>query len=193
MHGRFVTTKKGGSNCRRNGRGERRFGNAVLTRNRVSWKRVWRLPLPDGSERRKLICVGTRITRRATCVCSTHISPSGRRKHKRQIRKVARVVTPWVRNNRPVVLMGDFNVEPGSRHLNRIYNPIHEGRSSGVFREVDGRWQNNKRCRCGESTSGSRKIDYIFVSGRHWRGLRGDATHSPVSDHDPLRGKARKR
>jgi endonuclease/exonuclease/phosphatase family metal-dependent hydrolase len=185
MRGRFVVTKRGGSNCRRNRRGKRRFGNAVLTRGRISWTRVRRLPRPDGTEVRKLLCVQTRMLRRATRVCSTHISPDGRAKQRAQIRRVARTVTPWVRNGRPVVLMGDFNVEPDSRPLNRIYNPRHPGRSRGVFQEVD---ETFLRCRCGEDTHGSRKIDYVFVSGPHFRRLDGDATHSGISDHDPLRG-----
>jgi endonuclease/exonuclease/phosphatase family metal-dependent hydrolase len=185
MRGRFVVTKRGGSDCRRNRHGKRLFGNAVLTRGRITWKRVRRLPRPDGTEVRKLLCVQTRILRRATRVCSTHISPEGQAKQRAQIRRVARTVTPWVRNGRPVVLMGDFNVEPDSRPLNRIYNPRHPGTSRGVFQEVD---ETFLHCRCGEDTQGSRKIDYVFVSGRHFRRLDGDATHSDISDHDPVRG-----
>jgi endonuclease/exonuclease/phosphatase family metal-dependent hydrolase len=184
MRGRFVVTKRGGSNCRRNRRARRLFGNAVLTRGRITWKRVRRLPRPDGTEVRKMLCVQTRLLRRATRVCSTHISPVGQAKQRRQIRRVARTVTPWVLNRRPVVLMGDFNVEPDGRPLNRIYNPRHPGTSRGVFQEVDEWWN----CRCGEDTQGSRKIDYVFVSGRHFRRLEGDATHSDISDHDPVRG-----
>jgi endonuclease/exonuclease/phosphatase family metal-dependent hydrolase len=185
MRGRFVVTKRGGSDCRRNRHGKRLYGNAVLTRWRISWKRVRRLPRPDGTEVRKMLCVETRVLRRATRVCSTHISPEGHAKQRAQIRRVARTVTPWVRNGRPVVLMGDFNVEPDSRPLNRIYNPRHPGTSRGVFQEVDEGWFH---CRCGEDTQGSRKIDNVFVSGRHFRRLDGNATHSDISDHDPVRG-----
>jgi hypothetical protein len=28
----------------------------------------------------------------------------------------------------------------------------------------------------------------VFVSGRHFRRLDGNATHSDISDHDPVRG-----
>jgi endonuclease/exonuclease/phosphatase family metal-dependent hydrolase len=177
MRGRFVVAKRSGNNCR----GNRLFGNAVLTRRRITWTRRWRLPRPDGREVRRLLCVQTRMLRRRTRVCSTHISPTERAKKRRQIRKVARTVTPWVRNGRPVVLMGDFNVEPPSRPLDRIY---------GVFREAD---EGRTRCRCGEPTSGTRKLDYVFLSARHFRRRWGDATHSDVSDHDPLRGKAARR
>jgi endonuclease/exonuclease/phosphatase family metal-dependent hydrolase len=185
MRGRFVVTKRGGSDCRRNRHGKRLYGNAVLTRSRITWKRVRRLPRPDGTEVRKMLCVQARILRRATRVCSTHISPEGQAKQRAQIRRVARTVTPWARHGSPVVLMGDFNVEPGSQLLNRIYNPRHPGTSRGVFQEVD---ETFLHCRCGEDTQGSRKIDYVFVSGRHFRRLDGDATHSDISDHDPLRG-----
>jgi endonuclease/exonuclease/phosphatase family metal-dependent hydrolase len=185
MRGRFVVTKRGGSDCRRNRHGKRLYGNAVLTRRRITWKRVRRLPRPDGTEVRKMLCAQTRILRRATRVCSTHISSEGQAKQRAQIRRVARTVTPWVRNGTPVVLMGDFNVEPDSRPLNRIYNPRHPGTSRGVFQEVD---ETFLHCRCGEDTQGSRKIDYVFVSGRHFRRLDGNATHSDISDHDPVRG-----
>ena len=185
MRGRFVVTKRGGSFCGRNRHGKRLFGNAVLTRRRITWKKVRKLPRPDGTERRKILCVQTRILRRATRVCSTHISPEGRRKQRAQIRRVARTVTPWVRNGRPVVLMGDFNVEPNSRPLDSIYNPRHWGGGRGVFQEVD---EGILHCRCGESTNGDRKIDDVFLSGRHFRRLDGDATHSDISDHDPVRG-----
>lgn len=112
MRGRFVVTKRGGSDCRRNRRGKRLFGNAVLTRKRITWRRVRRLPRPDGTEVRKMLCVQARILRRATRVCSTHISPEGQAGQRAQIRRVARTVTPWVRRGRPVVLMGDSTSSP---------------------------------------------------------------------------------
>ena len=184
MRGRFVVTKRGGSYCGRNRHGRRLYGNAVLTRRRITWKKVRPLPRPDGTERRKILCVQTRILRRATRVCSTHISHVDENQGA-QIRRVARTVTPWVRNGRPVVLMGDFNVEPHSQPLDRIYSPRHLGGGHGVFQEVD---EGILHCRCGESTGGDSKIDYVFVSARHFRRLEGDATDSGISDHAPVRG-----
>jgi hypothetical protein len=68
-----------------------------------------------------------------------------------------------------------------------MYAPGHGGGSFGVFQEVD---EGPDYCRCGESTLGSRKIDYVFLSAAHWWSLWGNATHSDYSDHDPLRGSA---
>ena len=183
MRGRFAVTRTGVANCG----GNEEFGIAVLTRNAITWVRRWSLPSP-GDEARKLLCVTTRIGRRATRVCSTHITTGDHPRYQnREIRKVKRIVTPWVENGRPVVLMGDFNVVPTNNKLDRIYSPGHGGGSFGVFQEVD---EGPDYCRCGESTLGSRKIDYVFLSAAHWRSLWGNATHSDYSDHDPLRGKA---
>jgi Endonuclease/Exonuclease/phosphatase family len=182
MRGRFVVTKRGGSFCGHRPGQPQLYGNAVLTRSRITSTRRWRLPDPDGTEVRKLLCVQARLLRRrGTRVCTTHISPEGGVKKRRQVRKVARTVRPWVRGGRPVALMGDFNLQPRSRPLGRIY---------GTFREVD---EGRTRCRCGESTSGDRKIDYVFLSARHFSRRWGDATHSDISDHDPRRGKAARR
>jgi endonuclease/exonuclease/phosphatase family metal-dependent hydrolase len=183
MRGRFAVTRTGVESCG----GSEEFGIAVLTRNPISWARRWSLPSP-GEETRKLLCVTTRMARRATRVCSTHITTADHPGYQnREIRKVKRIVTPWVKNGRPVVLMGDFNVVPTDDKLDRIYGPRHGEGSFGVFQEVD---EGGDHCRCGESTHGSRKIDYVFLSARHWRSLWGNATHSDYSDHDPLRGKA---
>jgi endonuclease/exonuclease/phosphatase family metal-dependent hydrolase len=179
MHGRFTVAKFGGSNCR----GSVLYGNAVLTRNRITWSRAWSLPRPDGTETRKLLCVQARLLgRRRTRICTTHLSPEGRGNKRRQLRVVVRKVVPWALHGRPVVLMGDFNIGPRRGLMDRVYGP---------FREVD---EGGTRCRCGESTSSAgTKIDYIFVSARRFNRRWGDATHSGISDHDPVRGKAGRR
>ena len=192
MRGRFVATKTRANDCPVVG-GRPRFGNAVLTRNPILWARSWPLPHRDGSasapEIRKLLCVTTSIAGFHKRVCSTHITNTGRRRKNAQIRKVTRIVTPWVRRG-PVVVMGDFNVIPTNHALDRLYSPNHGGGASGRFQEAD---ESAFHCRCGESTSGSRKIDYIFLSNRHWNAPSANATHSDVSDHDPLRGSVARR
>jgi endonuclease/exonuclease/phosphatase family metal-dependent hydrolase len=159
-----------------------RFGNAVLTVHRITARKSWALKHDPGEEVRRLLCVTTRVASRRTRVCSVHIeTASDRAEQRAQIREVTRRVTRHGRRGAPVVLMGDFNVEPPDPLLDRLYRR---------FREVD---QGRPPCRCGESTAGSRKIDYIFVNRRRWKRVWGDATHSPYSDHDPLRGRARRR
>lgn len=158
-----------------------RFGNAVLTVNPITASRAWTLEHDAGEEARKLLCVRTRIAARASRVCSTHVTTGSDRADQRpQLREVTRRVSRYARNGVPVVLMGDLNVEPGDGLLNRLYRR---------FKEAD---QGRPPCRCGESTNGDRKIDYIFFSRRHWKGIGGDATFSDHSDHDPLRGRARR-
>ena len=158
-----------------------KFGNAVLTTNRITGSSAWRLRGDPGEEVRKLLCVRTRVAgRRRTRVCSTHIETSSDRGDQRaQIREVTNRVSRYSRNGVPVVLMGDFNVTPGDRLLNRLYRR---------FKETD----QFQPCSCHEATIGSSKLDYIFFSRRHWKGIRGDATFSDHSDHDPLRGWARR-
>jgi endonuclease/exonuclease/phosphatase family metal-dependent hydrolase len=157
-----------------------RFGNAVLTVNPITASSAWALEHDAGEEARKLLCVGTRVAGRRSRVCSTHITTASDRADQRpQIREVTNRVSRYARNGVPVVLMGDLNVEPGDGLLDRLYRR---------FKEAD---QGRPPCRCGESTSGTRKVDYVFFSRRHWKGIRGDATFSDHSDHDPLRGWAR--
>jgi endonuclease/exonuclease/phosphatase family metal-dependent hydrolase len=102
----------------------------------------------------------------------------------------------YIENGKAVVLMGDFNVEPPEPPLDVIYHSqiFADEFGFGRFKEVDQddtRWmyQGSPPCRCGEPTSGEvRKLDYIFLSGGHWKVVDGDATHSDYSDHQPLRG-----
>ena len=179
MHGRFAVTERERNNCE-----PRTFGIAVLTRPSIDWTGRWRLP-SSGSETRRLLCVGVDMGRMVR-ICSTHITHADGKDG--QIRKVKRVVEPWVARGIPVVLMGDFNVEPDDDRLDRIYRARYGGGAHGLFEEVERTDGDDPPCRCGESTHGDRKIDYIFLSGGHWRGVGGDATFSEHSDHDPLRG-----
>jgi endonuclease/exonuclease/phosphatase family metal-dependent hydrolase len=157
------------------------FGNAVLTVNRITATGAWRLKRDPGEPVRTLLCVRTRLAGRRSRVCGTHIATASHRAdQRRQIKEVTTRVSRYARSGTPVVLMGDFNVEPGDRLLNRLYRR---------FEEAD---QGRPPCRCGESTRGSRKIDYIFFSRRHWKRVGGNATRSEHSDHDPLRGWARR-
>ena len=183
MRGTWFQTKGSGNDCPGD-----HYGIGVLTRSPVWGRKRVKLPNTGQSERRKLGCVTTTIRSHRARVCTTHIAPKGNGPRARQIRKVARTVNPWVRDGTPVVVMGDFNATPFYGPLDRIYSrayPLGRGR----FKEVDG----PNGCRCGEATHSGGKIDYIFLSARHFRKVRGNATHTSVSDHVPLRGSARLR
>lgn len=182
LRGTWVQTKGSANDCPGD-----HYGIGVLTRNRITGRKVVKLPNTGQTERRKLLCATTTIRGRRSRVCTTHIARDGAGPRARQIRKVAATANPWVRNGTPVVLMGDFNATPYYGPLDRIYSMAYPwGR--GRFKEADSR----DACRgCGEATHGNGKIDYIFLSGRHFSKVRGNATHSDFSDHDPLRGSAR--
>ena len=181
MRGRWVLTNATDHDC-----DGHRFGNGVLVRGEVLRSRSWALPFPE-DETRKLVCVATRFGGRRTDVCSTHITNG---KHKNaQVRRVARIVTPWVRAGRPVVVMGDFNVTPTDDRLDRLYVESLGLGADGVFQEADAGHGEGRPCRCGESTHDSgRKLDYIFLSAPQWRWVSADATTSDHSDHDPIHG-----
>ena len=161
------------------------FGNAILTRNAITETDSISLA-ESGAETRKLVCGLTEIASRATRACSVHIDTDPTIAGT-QIRQVRDKVNYYIENGKAVVLMGDFNVEPPDYQLDPLYHSqiFADEFGFGRFKEVD---QGDPACRCGESTSGTHKYDYIFLSGGHWKIVDGDATSSNYSDHDPLRG-----
>lgn len=200
MDGRFATAKANEGNCEN----DSDFGNAVLTRepitNDAGDQIAFPLPMPeDSGEVRTLLCVDTPLRGKAIKACSVHISTDGDRRAA-QVPVVAGIVNGFVNAGLPVILGGDFNATPEDEVLDALYN--HHG-GTGRFREVDEtdfanagilcRDAFEDTCRSGEGTHpgvlGDSKIDYIFVSD-DFASLDADATTSPVSDHDPLRGTA---
>jgi endonuclease/exonuclease/phosphatase family metal-dependent hydrolase len=171
--------------------GARRFGNALFSKQTILMEpSATSLPKTQNTpETRKLWCMVVDL-HRDTVYCTVHITAYDADQDA-QIARVANTVNQWVDSGTPVVLMGDFNVEPSDNRLDRIYHSALGGGATGRFEEVDQHHDmSTARCRCGESTLGSRKIDYIFVSARDFYSLDGDATSSSYSDHDPLRGSA---
>jgi endonuclease/exonuclease/phosphatase family metal-dependent hydrolase len=200
MNGRFATAKANEGNCEN----DSNFGNAVLTRqpitNDADDQIAFPLPLPeDSGEVRTLLCVDTPLRGKAIKACSVHLSTDGDRRAE-QVPAVAEIVNGFIDTGLPVLIGGDFNASPGDDVLDALYD--HHG-GTGRFREVDEtdfaeasffcRETFEDSCRSGEGTYpgflGDRKIDYIFVS-EDFASLDADATTSPVSDHDPLRGTA---
>jgi endonuclease/exonuclease/phosphatase family metal-dependent hydrolase len=196
MGSRFVTTRylsaptsSSGINCNVYDN-DRRFGNALFSRQTILMEpSATSLPKTQNTaETRKLWCMVVDLSR-DTVYCSVHITNYDA-DIDAQIARVASTVNQWVDSGTPVVLMGDFNVTPNDDRLDRIYNSALGGGATGRFEEVDEYNGSTTRCRCGESTHGDRKIDYIFVSARDFYSPDGDATSSSYSDHDPLRGSA---
>jgi endonuclease/exonuclease/phosphatase family metal-dependent hydrolase len=169
------------------------FGNALFVRHKVLLgPTVYDLPYPHHGEVRRMICAVTDEPR-DTVFCTTHIS-NVEAYQDAQIKRVRDIVDPWGHDGLPIVLMGDFNVEPLDWRLDRIYDPDHAF-GTGRFQEVDEN-QCGTQLRCGEPTwtspkTGERKkLDYIFVNRNPWRAVSGDAGPSIYSDHDVLRGSA---
>jgi endonuclease/exonuclease/phosphatase family metal-dependent hydrolase len=204
MNGRFATAKAAEGNCENTSN----YGNAVLTRQPITNdgddQIAFPLPLPEETgEVRTLLCVDTPLRGRAIKACSVHLSP-GDGKQGPQAAAVADVVNDFVDAGIPVLIGGDLNVEPDHDALDVLYD--HHG-GTGRFREVDetdweqfGDFANHCRelyehsCRTGEATFDNLllpdpKIDYIFLT-EDFAALEADATTSPHSDHDPLRGSA---
>jgi endonuclease/exonuclease/phosphatase family metal-dependent hydrolase len=188
-----------------------RFGLVILAKGgpgtiNNSSREVTYLPNPAGGEARILLCGRASVTGRSVRACDTHIDFVGDDAQQ----QVAAVAAKTGSYTDPVVLAGDFNLEPQDTRLNPIYD--HSG-GTGIFQEVD---ENDTsyftsgcagldRCRSGEPTetvtpaceaSGgatkTAKIDYIFVSAAAFTTVRGDAAACTVgmSDHHLLRGAA---
>ena len=176
--------------CFQDGR-EHNYGNAILVRAPIlaGSEDINYLSGTDSTnEHRALICVTADLPT-DTRFCSTHISPSFTT---RQIADVATIVDGY---SSPVVLMGDFNVEPDEDPLDPIYSgALFDGGATGRFEEADQDTpccgNDNPPCRCGADTGGTRKIDYIFFTRVHFRQVEGFPADAVTdSDHHILRGR----
>jgi endonuclease/exonuclease/phosphatase family metal-dependent hydrolase len=188
MHGHWTTTHSSPSN---NCQNDDRYGNVILSSVPISGEQEWSLPHPGTAETRKLSCVSVALAR-ATKVCVTHIAAGDDRIKRDQIKTVSDVVN-GLRANNAVVIGGDFNVKPDNDALDSLYISRYGGGASGHFDEVDAcEARTTQSSSCNEGTHDARlatdpKIDYLFVSDADFNVVSGDATHSDISDHDPLR------
>jgi endonuclease/exonuclease/phosphatase family metal-dependent hydrolase len=139
-----------------------RYGNAILVRAAgVDTLGSWPLPNPAGGETRRLMCVSVR----RVAVCVTHIAPVPGN-IAAQVDTVAAVLSGL--GDRPVLLGGDFNTDPGDARLNPLYRTCY---SPGT-----------------EHTFPKHKLDYVFLSRGHWADPRAstlDAANG-LSDHRAL-------
>ncbi len=193
---------------------DRRFGLAIFSKGAGSivagTRSVTFLPEAPAkdTEDRILLCARAGLDARVVRACNTHIDPSDAATAV-QVPEVAKLVEAGRQAGEPVVLAGDFNQVPGHADMNTLYN--HGTSSTGRFQEVD---ENDKehftavdcpqtadRCRSGEATAsptcsshttGTAKIDYVFLSYEWFKTVRGDALPCPpgMSDHHLLRGAA---
>jgi endonuclease/exonuclease/phosphatase (EEP) superfamily protein YafD len=103
-----------------------------------------------------------------------------------QVSAVASRVNPYFSTS-GVLVGGDFNTDPWNSRMNPMYSSCYSG-GTGIFYEADssGCSRTIQNSTYNETTSGSRKIDYVFLSGSDWSSRSADATYALHSDHDPL-------
>jgi endonuclease/exonuclease/phosphatase family metal-dependent hydrolase len=171
------------------------YGIAILLKTvNYSFVGSWWLPESDrpSDEDRKLMCLKTSDTGGGTqplVACVTHIDPDSA-VYDNQIQAVADHVRPlWTGNH--VMVGGDFNVTPKAWQINPMYETYYSPAGTGIFNEADAPSSFNRNTdgtetSNNESTDGSKKIDYIFLSRFDFTNYSADATYALHSDHDPL-------
>lgn len=150
-------------------RGVGRYGNVLLTRHPVVDQRLHDLSFV-GKEPRGLVDVTLDVNGETCRVAATHL---GLRFAERR-RQIERIVTLLVDDERPAVLMGDFNVWFGSRALVPLFDIGFRQRPLRSFPT----WSIPLLA-----------LDRVLVRGfsaprRHWRYDRPPAQHA--SDHFPV-------
>lgn len=209
-HAAFSATTTGGRCDRHDTAHGRKFGNALFSKRALlegpTGGAVETYDLgganrsADGVPRHyQLLCAETELRSRPATACVTHLRADSPSVRDAQARKAAGLVRRFA-GSRPTVLAGDLNVEPRTRQAGYFYG--HSG-GDGVFQEADendrahrsGWPRDAARGRAGEPTfRETKKIDYVFLSDRHFRRVSGDAASrhpSPISDHSLYRAAAR--
>ncbi|MBN0047439.1 VCBS repeat-containing protein [Streptomyces actuosus] len=178
------------------------YGVAVLTKGVVTDAAVLDLTVGGESEPVKVPCVKTWTQYRAGWGCSVHLYWNDATLRDQEAVKLAAQARQWEDEGLPVVLGGDFNSTPRSKVASEFYEPGIDDGGMGTFREADETDQDyflsdpcsagRTRCRSGEPTFGTSKIDYLFFSARHFTGAKADvlSQDTAVSDHRLLRGAA---
>ncbi|MFF3765845.1 FG-GAP-like repeat-containing protein [Streptomyces sp. NPDC001922] len=198
FQGLFTETLSGDANiC-----GGSDYGVAVLVKGPLSDTKVLDLTVGGESEPIKVPCVKSSLQGRANWACSVHLYWGEEEYRNAEARALAAQAKQWEDSGVPVVLAGDFNNRPRATALSSFYDRgINDG-GQGTFTEADETDKDHfdpaactaatRRCRSGEPTFGERKIDYVFLSSRYVKGLKGDALplDPKVSDHRMLRAAA---
>ncbi|MGW1146755.1 FG-GAP-like repeat-containing protein [Streptomyces sp. NPDC002454] len=199
FHGLFTTTLSGRANvC-----GGADYGVAILVKGSITETRELDLTVGGETEPIKVPCVKSYTQSRANWACSVHLYWSDAVLREREAALLAAQARQWIDAGTPVVLGGDFNGSPRSKMASSFYEPgINDG-GQGDFVEADEtdrdhfvadpcRTDGRARCRSGEPTFGSTKIDYLFLSAHHFKGAKAEVLPQDprVSDHRPVRGAA---
>ncbi|WP_049716206.1 FG-GAP-like repeat-containing protein [Streptomyces caatingaensis] len=178
------------------------YGMAVLAKGPVTETKVLDLTVGGENEPIRSPCVKNYVQSRVNWACSVHLYwESGDTRRKAEARKLAAQAAEWQNAGIPVVLGGDFNDQPRSASLSAFYDTGIGDGGQGAFLEADETDKDRfatvcapsrSRCRSGDATFGKRKIDYLFLSSRDFKGVKADVLplDTKVSDHRLLRGAA---
>lgn len=203
----WLTTKPYAQGCEAwSGNGDLRFGMGVFVRTSQPVRPLTAIVTPQvavplGGELRGVLCARGPVDGRTTLACTTHLAPANYGPDFGAGQVLAHVGR-WSAGG-PVILGGDFNATPDAAVMDRVYAGT---AATGRLAEMDGTDRDYFRaecleagrtdCRSGEPTApGQRtKIDYIFVSARDFRTVRGEAIETALTavrpDHLLLRAAA---
>ncbi|MEU6476668.1 FG-GAP-like repeat-containing protein [Streptomyces sp. NPDC047017] len=198
FQGRYTATLSGQADvC-----GGSDYGVAVFTKGTITASTVLDLTVGGESEPIKVPCVRTYTQYRANWGCSVHLYWNDATLRDQEAVKLAQQAAQWQDEGTPVILGGDFNAGPRSKVASEFYEPGIDDGGMGTFVEADETDRDHfvsdpcsdgrTRCRSGEPTFGTSKIDYLFLSARHFQGAKADVVpqDTSVSDHRMLRGAA---
>lgn len=141
------------------------------------------------AERYVLVCADTYLGGRFTKACATHFTANSPAAAQRQAEKARAYTDAWIAADIPVVVSGDTNLLPDSAGMRALYAPP---AGTGRFLEVDPTNAPTFDTASTDPAWPPKKLDYVFVSARHFRDPAGSVVghDERVSDHDVLRGSA---
>lgn len=143
-----------------------RFGNAILSCYPIlSYKNYL---LPSVGEQRGILRSEISIKNQRVLLYNTHLGLD----HKERLQQVDRIIDIIACEDKPLILVGDFNAGPDAEEIQRIQALLTPS-------DPTGRWLTFP------STAPKFKIDYIFFS-RHWQLNDVKVYASEASDHLPL-------
>jgi endonuclease/exonuclease/phosphatase family metal-dependent hydrolase len=145
------------------------YGNAVLTRGTIESARVH--PLPGAGEPRSLLESQVTIDGQPFLFFVTHLAAWGRLLRHARLQQVATLGDITARGSAPHVMVGDFNVPPGTEEMRVLLSHGHLHI-------------------CGDTREPTfpmtrQKLDYVFCDPR-WEYVSGEVVHRGPSDHWPL-------
>lgn len=146
-----------------------RYGNALLSRFPIVARA--NIPLPGKTEKRGLLkaLIRPRENTEFYFLC-VHLGLS-RAERREQIKSIMEIANTL---DRPYILAGDFNTEPGSGELSALGEYM-----QATMLKAPGRYATFPSYRPGHG------LDYIFTS-RHWRVISCRIIPSGASDHLPV-------